>query len=66
MFEGNPSVDIKLRWLAEVNRAYHLERTLAEVKMSAVTSRFVYISRQRLDVVRSAEGGEFMSLKLVR
>ncbi|MPC53282.1 hypothetical protein E2C01_047171 [Portunus trituberculatus] len=31
MSEGNPPVDVKLRWLAEVNRAFKLERTLAEV-----------------------------------
>ena len=66
MFEGDPSVETKLRWLAEVNRAYHLERSLAEVKMSAVTSKFVYVSRQRLDVLKSAEAGEFLSLKLIR
>lgn len=66
MFEGTPSADVKLRWLAEVNRAYHLERNLAEVKMSAVTSRFVYVSRHRLDILKSAADGEFMSLKLVR
>ncbi|KAG0721090.1 hypothetical protein GWK47_006535 [Chionoecetes opilio] len=51
IFEEYPSVDTKLRWLAEVNRAFLLDRELAEVKMSAVTSRFVYISRQRMDIV---------------
>ncbi|KAG0714002.1 hypothetical protein GWK47_014958 [Chionoecetes opilio] len=64
MFEDNPSVDVKLRWLAEVNRAFHLKRDLAEVKMSAVTSRFVYISRVRLDVVGSAMNGDFLALTL--
>ena len=66
MFEDSLTVDIKLRWLAEVNRAYQLERTRAEVKMSAVTSRFVYVSRKRMDIVNSAEQGEFLAVKLVR
>ncbi|KAG0725261.1 hypothetical protein GWK47_038963 [Chionoecetes opilio] len=64
MFEDNLSIDVKLRWLAEVNRAFHLERDLAEVKMSAVNSRFVYISRDRLDVVGSAVNGDFLALTL--
>ncbi|MPC65205.1 hypothetical protein E2C01_059336 [Portunus trituberculatus] len=66
MFEGNPPVDVKLRWLAEVNRAFKLERTLAEVKMAAVTSRFVYIARNRPDIVSSAERGDFLALPLTR
>ena len=65
MFEGNPGVDIKLRWLAEVNRVFGLDRTLAEVKMSAVTSRFVYISRKRSDIVQRVTAGEILSLLLV-
>ena len=32
--------------------------------MSAVTSRFVYISRRRDDIIESATIGEFLSLKL--
>ncbi|MPC59881.1 hypothetical protein E2C01_053910 [Portunus trituberculatus] len=50
MLEGNPSVDVKLRWLAEVIRALKLERTLAEIKMAVVTSHFVYIARNRPNI----------------
>ncbi|KAG0713274.1 hypothetical protein GWK47_016555 [Chionoecetes opilio] len=53
LFRDNPSVAIKLRWLSEVNGAFHLDRDQAEVKMAAITSRFVYISRQRPDIVTS-------------
>lgn len=66
MFEANLSVAIKLRWLAEVNRAYQLVSSRAEVKMSAVTSRYVYVSRKRLDIVKSAEQGDFLAISLVR
>ncbi|MPC62671.1 hypothetical protein E2C01_056760 [Portunus trituberculatus] len=65
MFQDNPRVDIKLRWLAEVNRVFGLDRTLAEVKMSAVTSRFVYISRERPDIIQRVMAGEFLALTLV-
>lgn len=44
--------------------SYHLECNLDEVRMSAVTSRFVYVSRKRGNIVKSAEEGEFLSLKL--
>ena len=64
LFKVNLSVDIKLRWLADVNRAFHLDRDLAEVKMSAITSRFVYIARRRSDIVESATSGEFLALSL--
>ena len=63
-FKGNLSVDVKLRWLSEVKRGFHLDRDKAEVKMSAITSRFVYISRRRPDIVRSVTSGEFLSLSL--
>ena len=64
LFRDNPSVDLKLRWLSDVTKAFHLDRELAEVKMAAVTSRFVYISRRRKDIIESATKGEFLSLKL--
>lgn len=64
LFRDNPSVETKLRWLSEVNRSFSLDRNLAEVKMSAVTSRFVYISRTRLDIIDSVTKGEFLSLFL--
>ncbi len=50
-FAGHPSVETKLRWLAEVNKTFQLERELAEVKIAAVTCRFVYIARCRQDIV---------------
>ncbi|KAG0725559.1 hypothetical protein GWK47_038423 [Chionoecetes opilio] len=55
LFRDNPSVAIKLRWLSEVNGAFHLDRDQAEVKMAAITSRFVYISRHRPDIVTSIQ-----------
>ncbi len=63
-FPGNPSVETKLRWLSELNTVLQLDRCLAEVKMSAVTSRFVYISRKREDIIGRVMAGEFLSLKL--
>lgn len=63
-FQGSPSVDTKIRWLTEVNRTFHLDRHLAEVKMAAAQSRFVYISRRRQDIVDRAVKGEFLSLCL--
>ena len=65
-FRDNPGCDVKLRWLAEVTKAFRLDRELAEVKMSAVTSRFVYISRCRTDIIDRVMGGEFLSLTLDR
>ena len=64
MFRDSPGVDVKLRWLSEVTKAYQLDRELAEVKMSAITSRFVYISRLRQDIVDNVKNGEFLSLYL--
>ncbi|ROT79248.1 hypothetical protein C7M84_002030 [Penaeus vannamei] len=64
VFRDNPGVDIKLRWLAEVNRAFSLDRNLAEVKLPAVTSRFVYVSRKREDLIDSMTRGEFLALQL--
>ncbi|XP_045118197.1 uncharacterized protein LOC123508526 [Portunus trituberculatus] len=63
-FPNNPGVDVKLRWLSEVTRHFSLDRALAEVKMSAVTSRFVYVSRRRQDIVQSVVAGDFLALKL--
>lgn len=64
VFLDSPGVDVKLRWLTEVNRHFCLNRELAEVKMSAVTSRFVYVSRHRQDIVESVVTGNFLALKL--
>lgn len=64
MFIDNPTVDVKLRWLSEITKAFSLDRELAEVKMAAITSRFVYISRKRANIIESATKGEFLSLKL--
>ena len=64
-FQDNPSCEVKLRWLTEVNKAFRLDRELAEVKMSSVTSRFVYISRRRKDIIDSVTSGEFLSLRCV-
>ena len=61
-FKDNPNVDTKLRWLTEVNRASHLDRTQAEVKMAAITSQFVYISRRRMNFVNNVPKGEFLCL----
>ncbi len=63
-FKENASCDLKLRWLSDVTQTFRLDRELAEVKMSAVTSRFVYISRRRKDIIDRVTGGEFMSLHL--
>ena len=66
MFPENPSANIKLRWLAEVTRVFGLDQSLAEVKMSAVTSRFVYVARKRQDIVERVEAGEFLAMRLVK
>lgn len=63
-FKENPSSDVKLRWLSEVTKTFCLDRELAEIKMSAVTSRFVYISRRRKDIIDRVTVGEFLSLHL--
>ena len=64
-FSGNPSTDTKLRMLFAVTRTFQLQRDLAEVKMASVTSRFVYISRQRMDIIDRVKSGEFLSLSLI-
>ena len=64
MFRDNPSVDVKIQWLSDVTRTFCLDRELAEVKMSAVTYSFVYISRRRTDIIQRATEEEFLSLKL--
>ena len=51
-------------WLSDVTRTFCIDRELDEVKMSAVTSRFVYISRRRIDIIKGATEGEFLFLKL--
>ncbi|KAG0712919.1 hypothetical protein GWK47_017359 [Chionoecetes opilio] len=61
---GTTHLCLKLRWLSEVNGAFHLDRDQAEVKMAAITSRFVYISHHRPDIVTSVTNGEFLSLPL--
>ena len=66
MFKGTVSANVKLRWLSEVSRVFSLDHSLAEVKMSAVTSRFVYIARTRQDIVKRVEAGEFLAMPLVR
>ena len=63
-FKENPNSAVKLRWLNDVTAAFRLDREKAEVKMSAVTSRFVYISRCRRDIIDRVTGGEFLSLHL--
>lgn len=62
LFRGNPTVDMKLRWLSGVTETFQLDRELAEVKMSGVTSRFVYISGQCKDIIERVTNGEFLSL----
>ena len=64
-FDGNPSPEVKLRWLSAVSKAFHLSRDAAEVKMAALTSRFVYVSRRRSDILERVRSGEFLSLPLV-
>lgn len=64
-FPDNSSCDVKLRWLSNVAKSFRLDRELAEVKMSAITSRFVYVSRQRQDIIKSITSGEILSLRLV-
>lgn len=34
----NSGVEVKLHWLSELTKIFNLDRELAEVKMSAVTS----------------------------
>lgn len=66
VFEENISANTKLRWLAEVNREFRLDQSLADVKMSVVTSRYVYIARKRQDIVERVEDGEFLAMRLVK
>ncbi|XP_076058517.1 uncharacterized protein LOC143035533 [Oratosquilla oratoria] len=61
-FSGNPSTEVKLRWLSIVTKTFHLQRDAAEVKMAALTSRFIYVSRQRTDILDRITTGEFLSL----
>ncbi|MPC54157.1 hypothetical protein E2C01_048065 [Portunus trituberculatus] len=56
-FNRDPSTDTKLRWLSTITKTFHLQRELAEVKMAAVTSRFVYISRQLSDIIDRVKTG---------
>ncbi|MPC76352.1 hypothetical protein E2C01_070762 [Portunus trituberculatus] len=64
LFRCSPSVETNLRWLSEVNKDFGLDRSLAEVKMSAVTSRFVYIFKRRTAIIDSVTKGEYLSLFL--
>ncbi|MPC61145.1 hypothetical protein E2C01_055209 [Portunus trituberculatus] len=64
LFNGDPSTDTKLQWLSAVTKAFHLQQNLAEIKMAADTSRFVYISRQRSDIIDRVKGGEFLGVSL--
>ena len=64
LFKENPTINMKLRWLSEVSKTFRLDRELAEVKMSVVTSRFVYISRLRQDIIDCVTSGEILSLFL--
>ncbi|MPC38262.1 hypothetical protein E2C01_031769 [Portunus trituberculatus] len=41
--------------------AFHLQRDAAEVKMAALTSRFVYVSRKRSDIVERIKSGVYSS-----
>lgn len=64
LFRKNPEVNVKFRWLSKVVKMFSPDRESAEVKMSAVTSRFVYISRHRQDIIDGVKGGEVLSLVL--
>ncbi|XP_068246569.1 uncharacterized protein [Palaemon carinicauda] len=64
VFKENLSTDTKLRWLTEVNKTFNLDKELTEVKMSAITSKFVYIARSREDIIGRVKGGEFLSISL--
>jgi len=64
LFKENPTVDTKIRWLSEVTKTFPLNWELAEVKMSDVTFRFVYISRRRTDIIDRVTSDEFLSLFL--
>ena len=46
----------------EVTCAFYLNRDLAVVKVSAVTSRFAYVKRRRRNNVNSVKTREFLSL----
>lgn len=46
-------------------RIFQLQREMAEVKMAAVTSMFVYIARKRQDIIGKVISVEFMSLTLI-
>ena len=60
-FRENPSNDVKLCWLNDVTKAFCLDRDLAKVKMSTITSRFIYVSRRRQDIMDGITGGGFLS-----
>ena len=60
-FKENLSCHVILRWLNEVTKAFRPDRKLADVKMSDITFRFVYILRRRNDIIDRVIGGEFLS-----
>ena len=61
-FKGNSLIATKLCWLQDVTKPFHLDRNMVEVKMPIVTSRFVYVSRRREDIVERVIQGEILSL----
>ncbi|XP_063850088.1 uncharacterized protein LOC135094172 [Scylla paramamosain] len=60
-FNGNPSMDTKLRWLSAINKAFQLQRDLAVVKTADV-NWFVYISCQRTEILEHVKCDDFLSL----
>ena len=57
-----PLKEIPQLTLNFVTKTFHLDRNMDEVKMAAVTPRFVYVSRRREDIVERAIQGEFLSM----
>lgn len=53
---------MKLCWVTDVTKAFRLDR---EVKISAVTSDFIYILRGHKDITDRVIGGVFLSLQLL-
>lgn len=64
LFRDNPSVEMKLRWLSEVTKAFRIDHDLTEVKMSSVTSHFVSTSWHRTDIISNVTSGTVLSLFL--
>ena len=51
--------------MSDVNTAFHLQPDKAEIKIAALTSRFVYISRQGSDILERVKAGEFLPMLVV-